>query len=268
MLGTAIILFREVLEAALIIGIIAAATRGVRNRGLWIAGGVTLGIAGSCFVAAFAGSISNLAEGVGQELFNAGILGIAVVMLSWHNIWMARHGKELAAQASAVGKSVGSGAESVTVLLTVIGLAVLREGSEVVLFLYGLIAQGGTTVGSMVLGGVLGMLAGVAVGTALYFGLLRIPLRWFFQATSLLILLLAAGMAGQAARLLIQADKLPSLADPLWDVSGILPGDSALGTVLHALAGYDPQPTGMHMLFYVVTFIVVLIGMRLAAPKK
>src|SRR4051812_6332218 len=159
MLGTAIILFREVLEAALIIGIIAAATRGVRNRGMWIAGGIAVGIGGSCLVAAFASSISGLAEGMGQELFNASILGIAVVMLGWHNIWMARHGKELAAQASAVGKSVGSGSESVAVLLTVIGLAVLREGSEVVLFLYGLIAQGGTSVGSMLLGGTLGIVA-------------------------------------------------------------------------------------------------------------
>jgi len=268
MLGTAIILFREVLEAALIIGIIAAATRGVRNRGYWIAGGIALGIGGSCIVAAFASGISGLAEGMGQELFNASILGIAVIMLGWHNIWMARHGRELAAQASAVGKSVGSGRESVAVLLTVIGLAVLREGSEVVLFLYGLIAQGDTSTGAMLLGGALGIVAGMAVGIALYFGLLRIPLRWFFQATSLLILLLAAGMAGQAARLLTQADVLPTLVDPLWDASAILPGDSALGTVLRALAGYDPQPTGMHMLFYAVTFTIVLIGMRLAAPKR
>jgi high-affinity iron transporter len=181
---------------------------------------------------------------------------------------MAKHGKELAAQASAVGKSVSTGSESVTVLLTVIGLAVLREGSEVVLFLYGFVAQGGTSAGTMAVGGLLGVLAGAVVGTALYFGLLRIPLRWFFQATSLLILFLAAGMAGQAAHLLNQADVLPTLVDPLWDVSGILPANSALGTVLHALAGYEPQPSGMHMLFYAVTFVVVLIGMRLAAPKN
>jgi high-affinity iron transporter len=268
MLGTAIILFREVLEAALIIGIIAAATRGVHRRGYWIAAGIGLGLVGSCLVAAFASGISELAQGMGQELFNASILGLAVVMLGWHNIWMARHGRELAAQASAVGKSIGSGSESVTVLLTVIGLAVLREGSEVVLFLYGIIAQGNTSAHAMLAGGALGILAGVAVGVALYRGLLRIPLRWFFQATGLLILFLAAGMAGQAARFLIQADLLPPLADPLWDVSAVLPGDSVLGTALHALAGYDPQPTGMHMLFYGVTFVVILVGMRLAAPKR
>jgi high-affinity iron transporter len=268
MLSTAIILFREVLEAALIIGIIAAATRDVLNRAYWILGGIVLGIGGSCLVAAFASAISELAQGMGQELFNASILGFAVVMLGWHNIWMARHGRELAARASAVGESVGSGSQSATILLAVIGLAVLREGSEVVLFLYGVIAQGETSASAMLVGGALGILAGTAVGIALYFGLLRIPLRWFFQATSLLILLLAAGMAGQAARLLIQADILPPLADPLWDASAILPGDSVLGTVLHALAGYDPQPTGMHMLFYAVTFVVVLLGMRLAAPPK
>lgn len=268
MLSTAIILFREVLEAALIIGIIAAATRGVAKRTAWITAGISLGLGGACLIAAFAGAISELAQGMGQELFNASILGLAVVMLGWHNIWMARHGRELSAQASAVGKSVGSGAQSATILLTVIGLAVLREGSEVVLFLYGILAQGDTSAGSMLAGGAIGILAGVVMGVALYFGLLRIPLRWFFQATSLLILLLAAGMAGQAARFLIQAGMLPTLADPLWDASSILPADSPLGAVLHALAGYDPQPTGMHMLFYSVTFITVLIGMHLAAPKR
>ncbi|MDB5816237.1 MAG: iron permease [Rhodocyclales bacterium] len=268
MLGTAIILFREVLEAALIIGIIAAATRNVHKRGYWISGGIALGVTGACIVAAFASGISELAQGMGQEVFNASILGLAVVMLGWHNIWMTRHGRELAVQAGAVGKSVGAGAEPVTVLLTVVGLAVLREGAEAVLFLYGIVAQGNTSASAMLAGAALGIAAGVAVGMALYFGLLRIPLRFFFQATSLLILFVAAGMAGQAARFLIQADLLPSLADPLWDVSAVVPGDSIAGRVLHALVGYEPQPTGMHMLFYAITFVVILIGMRLGAPKR
>jgi high-affinity iron transporter len=267
MLSSAIIVFREVLEAALIIGIIAAALAGVRHRARWISCGVALGVAGACLVAAFAGMIGDWAQGMGQEVFNAGILSAAVLMLAWHNIWMARHGRELAASASSTGRAVQSGAEPVTVLLAVIGMAVLREGSEVVLFLYGILAQGGTSVAAMVAGSLFGLVAGVLVGVALYAGLLRIPLRWFFSATSALILVLAAGMAGQAARFLIQAGWLPTLADPLWDSSGFIASDSVLGTTLHALAGYEAEPSGMLVLVYGATFLIVLTGMKLAAPR-
>ena len=89
MFGTALIVFREVLEAALIVGIVAAATRGIQGRARWIAAGVAAGVFGSLAVAAGAGALSQLAEGMGQELFNATILGVAVAMLAWHNIWMS-----------------------------------------------------------------------------------------------------------------------------------------------------------------------------------
>src|SRR5215208_3527730 len=142
MFGTALIVFREVLEAALIVGIVGAATQGIAGRRLWIAAGIAAGIAGSLMVAAGAEAISHLAEGMGQELFNASILGIAVVMLAWHNIWMSAHGRVLAAQAKSVGAEIREGAKALSVLLVVIAVAVLREGSETVLFLYGVSISG------------------------------------------------------------------------------------------------------------------------------
>ena len=110
MFGTALIVFREVLEAALIVGIVGAATRGLAGRSRWIVGGVAAGILGALAVAAGAGALSSLAQGMGQELFNASILGIAVVMLGWHNIWMTVHGRELASNAKKIGTDIGSGA--------------------------------------------------------------------------------------------------------------------------------------------------------------
>ncbi|MFN9791149.1 MAG: FTR1 family protein, partial [Holosporales bacterium] len=91
MLATLIIVFREVIEAGLIIGIVLAATRGVHHRGRWVSYGILGGTAGACVVAAFASSLAGLMAGVGQEVFNAGILILAVLMLTWHNVWMARH---------------------------------------------------------------------------------------------------------------------------------------------------------------------------------
>ncbi|MGE5319231.1 MAG: FTR1 family iron permease [Hyphomicrobiaceae bacterium] len=262
MFGSAIIVFRESLEAALLIGVIAAATRGLSGRNLWLAVGVGAGLAGSLVVAGLTETIAEMAEGSGQELFNAAILGIAVLMLGWHNIWMATHGREMAAEAKSVGNAVRSGQREMSALAILIALAVLREGSETALFLYGLAASGGSSRVSMLSGGLLGLAAGVAAGWVLYSGLARIPLRHFFSVTSALILFLAAGMAGQMARLLIQGDLIRPLATPLWDSSSLLPMDSFLGTLLHLFAGYDARPSGMQVLFYSLTFLVILFGMR------
>jgi high-affinity iron transporter len=265
MFGTAVIVFREVLEAALIIGILAAATRSIPNRNRWLIAGVVLGLAGSALVAASTETIAAMASGIGQELLNAVILGIAVLMLAWHNIWMSSHGKALAISAKNVGNAIREGSRESTILVVVIGLAVLREGSETVLFLYGVSASEGAGASSMLLGGVIGILAGIAVGYAMYSGLLRVPMRWFFAATGVLVLLLAAGMASQAAHFLIQADVLPSLAAPLWDTSSILPEKSIPGMLLHSLAGYDPTPAGMQLIFYVFTLATIALGMKWAA---
>lgn len=261
MLQTAVIVFREVLEAALIIGIIAAATRTIPASRRWLAGGVLAGLCGAGVVAASADVIGNLADGIGQELLNALILGVAVLMLAWHNIWMSSHGAELAASAKAVGGDIRDGRSECSVLLLIVGLAVLREGSETVLFLYGIAASDNGR-SSMLAGGLSGAALGVAAGYAIYAGLLRVPLRWFFKATSVLVLLLAAGLASQAARFLIQADLLPGLVSPLWDTSKALPESGIPGMLLHSLVGYDSRPSGMQLVFYITVLVAIGVGMK------
>ena len=272
MFSTAVIVFREVLEAAIIIGIIAAATRDVPGRKAWICAGILLGLLVSALVAGSASTISDLANGVGQELFNALILGAAVLMLAWHSIWMASHGKTLAASARNVGKAIRDGASERSVLLAVIGIAVLREGAETALFLYGIATSEQVGVSALLLGGLAGIVAGIAVGYTLYKGLLRIPLHWFFTATSALVLLLAAGMASQMAHFLIQADMIPALLTPLWDTSSALPEKSIPGLLPHSLIGYDASPAGMQLVFYVATLLIIITGMkfvnRTQSPKN
>ena len=262
MFGTALIVFREVLEAALIVGIVAAATEGIPHRARWIGGGLAAGLIGSVLVAFSADAISNLAQGMGQELFNASILGVAVLMLAWHNIWMSVHGRELATNAKRLGREVSNGAKALSVVLVVIAVAVLREGSETVLFLYGVAISGDASRGAMMAGGAIGLVAGVAVGWLVFKGLLRIPLKHFFTATSALVLLLAAGMAAQAARFLIQANVLPSLASPVWDTSGLVSNSSMFGKMLQGLVGYDARPAGMQVAFFVIVLVTILAGMR------
>jgi high-affinity iron transporter len=262
MLATAIIVFREVLEASLVVGIVLAASRGVPKRGVWVGGGVAAGIFGAAVVAACAGAIADAVNGIGQELFNATILFTAVAMLGWHNIWMNRHGRDLVAAAATLGKAVLGGSRPLYALALVVAIAVLREGSEVVLFLYGIAVGSGVGGLSMLAGGALGLVGGTAIGCIIYFGLLAIPLRRLFMVTSWLILLLAAGMASQGAAFLMQANLLPSLGDNLWDTSSILGERSMLGVLLHVLIGYSAQPAGIQVVFYLATLFVIGTLMR------
>jgi len=261
MLGIALLVFREVLEAALIVTIVAAATRGVVGRGRFIGGGIGLGVVGAIIVALFAGAIADAVGGSGQELFNACVLLAAVLMIGWHVIWMSSHGRELTQQMQSVGQSVKAGSSSLAMLLAVVALAVLREGSEIVLFLYGM-AAGGAGKADLFLGIPVGIAGGVAVGFALYFGLLRIPLRYFFSATNWMLILLAAGLASTAARFLIQANWLPAWDNQLWNTSALLDNGSVVGKAMHILVGYDARPAGMQIVFWLVTAIILVSGMR------
>jgi len=267
MLATLLLVFREFLEAALIVSIVAAATRGVSGRGRWIGGGIATGIVGAGVVALSASGIANAMSGMGQEWFNAAVLLAAVAMIGWHVVWMARHGRELAVRMQFIGREVSVGHRPLTALLVVVAIAVLREGSEVVLFGYGMLA-GGATASGLVVGGVLGIVAGTAVGLALYFGLLRIPMRHFFTATNGLLILLAAGLASVAAGYLVQADALPPLVDMMWDSSWLLTDDSFFGRALHVLVGYTAQPSGVQILFYAATVALLVLGMRMSRPPS
>ncbi len=265
MLGALIIVFREVIEAGIIVGIVLAVTRGVARSRLWISLGVAGGVAGAVLVAAFAGAIADALEGVGQEIFNGSILAIAVVMLGWHNIWMASHGRQMAAEARQLGEEVRSGARSLLALAVVVGVAVMREGSEVALFLYGLAAAGGSSAASLLTGSGLGLLAGCAVSALTFFGLATIPQRHLFRVTTLLITFLAAGLAAQSVAFFQQAGLITALSQTAWDTSAILSDTSLVGRVLHTLIGYSDQPSILQVIVYAATLTVIFALSKLFA---
>jgi len=268
MLATLLIVFREMLEAGLVVGIVLAATEGLAGRMLAISGGIAAGLCGAGVVAGFADVIAGAAQGVGQELFTAGVLLAAVAMLTFHSAWMTRHGRKLGAELSAAGKAALLGDKTLLALGIVVGLAVMREGSEVVLFLYGIAVSAHENPIAMLTGGVAGFVFAAAVSYALYRGLLTIPMRHFFTVTNWLIALLAAGMAGQAAAVLAGADLIPSWGDRVWNTTVILPDDSWLGRALHALVGYSAMPSGVQIAAYVATLALIVSLTKLAQPAK
>jgi high-affinity iron transporter len=262
MLATALIVFREMLEAGLVVGVVLAATRGIRRRGMWVAAGVVAGAAGACVVGAFADRLGSLANGAGQELFNASVLALAVGMLAWHNVWMARHGREIADDARRMGAAVRAGERSLVAISVVCAMALVREGSEVVLFVYGIAVSGNADAAGMLAGGVVGLLGGVAVSTALYLGLAAIPVRKLFSVTSALITLLAAGLAAQAVALVQQAGYVQVGISAVWDTSRLLPEDGLPGRFLHALVGYTDRPSAAQLMVYVSVVVVIAMLTR------
>jgi high-affinity iron transporter len=267
-LAALLIVFREVFEAGLIVGIVMAVTAGVAGRGRWVTAGVAAGVIGACVVALFTGGLSELFGGNGQEVFNAGILSFAVIMLTWHNVWMARHGRELAAELTAAGEAVVAGSKSLAALAVVVAIAVLREGSEVVLFLYGVAAAQGGASWSMAAGGGIGLVLGSLVCLATYLGLLTIPARYLFGVTSTLIAFLAAGLAAQAIAFLQQAAIVTALDETVWDTSWLLSDSSFLGRALHTLIGYVDQPTALQLIVYAGTLAVIVALMKLFATPS
>ena len=175
MLASLIIVFREVLEAGLIIGIVLAATQGIAGRAVWLSGGIAAGILGAALLAVFAGALESAFAGSGQEMFNASILIAAVLMLSWHQIWMAAHGRQMAAEMKTMGHDVALGRRSLFAMAVVVAVAVLREGAEVVLFLYGIAAAGHDGWPALMVGGAFGVGLGALASFLLYRGLVAIP---------------------------------------------------------------------------------------------
>lgn len=260
MFATAIIVFRETLEAALFVGIMAAATRGLAGRSRWLTAGVLAGSAGALALAAGAEHISALADGVGQDLVNAGILVVALAMLTWHCVWVSNQGAQAAAEARALGSSFKQGQRAPWALMIVVALSVLREGAETVLFVASYASGSGPT--GTLIGALAGVLCGSAMGALIYLGLSRVPVQRMFAVTNTLILLLAASIASQLARALSQAGLVGVWGQPVWDTSSLLRIDSPVGTLAHALVGYEAQPTGLQLAFYTMTLLVIICGSR------
>lgn len=149
----------------------------------------------------------------------------------------------------------------------VVGVAVLREGSEVALFLYGVAASDGGSALGLTLGGLIGLALGAAVCLLTYFGLMHIPPRALFAATTALITLLAAGMAAQAVAFLERANWLSWLDTVVWDSAWLLPEKSILGRALHTLVGYTDQPTEMQLLVYAAVLLMTFLLMRLTGSQ-
>ncbi len=262
MFGTGLIVFRETLEAALFVGIVAAATRTVENRTRWLTIGTALGVLGSLLMAAAMDQLSDWASGLGQDVVNAAILSMALTMLAWHTIWVSTHATQMTKDAKRLGANAAMDTGALWTMALAVALTVLREGAEPVLFVAGLVTGRPEGIGSMMMGAVLGLVLGVMFGWLIYSGLGRVQPRRLFSITHVLILLLAGNLASQLAKTLQQADWVHGLSDNAWDSSFLISNDSLLGVILHGVVGYEASPSQLQVLFYVVTSVLIGLSAR------
>lgn len=267
MFSVALILFREILEVALVVTVLLAATRQVPGRTRWVWTGIGAGAVGSLALAVGTQRLSDAMEGMGQEFFNGMVLLAASLMIAWTVIWMRAHGARLAADYKRSAADVAESRKPLYTLAVVTGLASLREGSEAVLFTYGTVAAG-TPLLSVSAGAVLGIAAGALVGAGLYYGFVRVSHRSLFGVTSWLLILLACGMASQSAATFAAGGFIPELGGPVWDTSAWMSDSSLAGQMLHGLVGYASQPTGIQVLTYALTFVALMLLMRWAERRS
>jgi high-affinity iron transporter len=275
-----LIMLREGIEAALIVGIVAGYLKQT-GRSAWMPAvwvGILLAVASSLFAGAALQFASAEFPQKAQELFEAIVGFVAVGVLTWMVFWMRRVARSIkgelhasidAALAGSSGQSAGQGGGEQGgggqgwALIGMVFFAVAREGLESVFFLLAVFQQ--STGGAAPLGALLGIAVAFAMGWGIYAGGLRLDLRRFFRWTGVFVLVVAAGILAGSIRALHEAGVWNHLQAVAFDLSAILPADGPLGTVFSGIFGYQDTPAVGEVIAYIV-FLAVTLAAFLMPP--
>lgn len=269
MLVPFLIMLREGIEAALVVGIIASYLKQT-GRGEWMPAvwvGVFLAVALSLLVGGGLELVSAEFPQRQQELFESVIGIVAVIFLCTMVTWMRKvsHSIKHSLHAS-LDQALAGSQNQVYALIGMVFFSVAREGLETVFFLLAVFQQ--STGASAPLGALLGLICAVIVGLALYNGSMRLNLGAFFRWTSLFILFVAGGILSNSVRSLHEAGVWNSLQDVVFDISATLPMDGPVGSVLAGMFGYQDAPTVSVLGAYLIFMSVALVLFFMPMPKR
>lgn len=264
---TAVIIWRESVEALLVIGILhawlvhEAGDKG-RSRGtLYLWGGVVAGLAAAVALGAVLVFAEDLFGDEGQDYFQAGMVLVAAVLIVQMVVWMRRHGRTLKKEITS-GLTTASENEHWWGVFTLALIAVAREGSETAVFLYGSLAgASGANFWGTALTAALGFAAALATYWLLQLGSRIFSWRRFFVFTEVMLLLLAFSLLLTGVDRLAGLGLLPFSTTPLWDTSALLSDTSPVGSLVASLTGYRARPDASQViaaLFYWSTVVYLL----------
>ncbi|OGO19039.1 MAG: hypothetical protein A2Z15_06875 [Chloroflexi bacterium RBG_16_50_11] len=260
MLGSLLITLREGLEAALIIGIILAYLAKTGNRQgfkpIWIGAG--LGVLASLVIGVIIYFTASELQGSAEQIFEGTVMFIAVGVLTWMIFWMRKQAVNIKAHLQAQIQSALTSGSSLA-LVVMAFLAVVREGIETVLFLFATTRTAESPL-TFTLGGLLGLLAAVLIGYAIYKGTSRLNLSLFFNVTSVILILFAAGLLAHGIHEFNEAGLIPPVIEHVWDTNGLIQEKSTFGSFLTALSGYNANPSLTEIISYLLFLIATLSG--------
>jgi high-affinity iron transporter len=252
MLGALLITLREGLEAALIIGIILAYLARTTNRQgfkpVWL--GTSLAVLVSLITGAIIYLVAGELSGRAEEIFEGVAMFLAVGVLTWMVFWMRKQAANIRGELQAQIQSALTSGSSFG-LIAIAFLAVVREGIETVLFLFAATKTAESAV-SFTLGGLLGLAIAIAIGYGVYKGTTRLNLRTFFNVTSLVLLVFAAGLLAHGIHEFHEAGIIPPIVEHIWDINNVLPESSSFGRFLTAIFGYNGNPSLVEIVAYLI----------------
>ncbi|WAT02231.1 iron uptake transporter permease EfeU [Rouxiella chamberiensis] len=264
-----LIMFREGLEAALIVSLIASYLQRTQ-RGQWL-GTVWLGVIIAAALCLGLGIVINETTGEfpqkEQELFEGLVAVVAVCILTYMVFWMRKVSKSIKVHLEgAIDQALNANRGQGWALVAMVFFAVAREGLESVFFLLAAFQQ---DVGiEAPIGAVLGLVAAIILGFAIYYGGVKLQLAKFFKWTSLFILFVAAGLAAGAIRAFHEAGLWNGLQATAFDLSNVLSTDSLFGTLLEGIFGYQQAPSVSEVIVYFLYLIPALILFFLPSQKQ
>lgn len=258
MFKIALVVFRECLEISMILGIVCAATRSVKNSFIYIISGIMAGIIAASLLAFFITKLSFSFSGLGEEYFNAFIIFLTVIVVGATAIWVKRSARKMPQKMNDLSVKIEKGLAPKIILTSVVASTIFREVTEIVLYVHALTTAYSLTPIDYILGFSSGISMGIIVTIAIYWGLSRIALKYLFKLSFALLVLIAASLASEAAGILTSVGFLEIYNEPLWDSSWIISDFSVIGRILKMLVGYNAQPNSMQLIFYVSTIFIIL----------
>jgi high-affinity iron transporter len=247
MAATFVVTLREAFEAALLLGIVYTFLDRIGARAQWryVTTGGALGLVASVLMGIGVTSVSGPLLDLGPDVIATVVIFAAVVLLTWHSWWMRRHASALRGDVvRRIEEARASRKFWVVGLIAFTG--VFREGAETVLFLWGLLAQASVGSWAGITGGVLGVLVAAVLGWAIFHGGRQINVRTFFTVTTVILLLVAAGLFSTGLGKLQALGVLPT-TEPVWDTSTLLDDHGTVGSFLGALVGYRARPSAVEV---------------------
>lgn len=267
MLKISIVIFRECLEIAIVLGIIFAATKNVRGRAVYIIAGVMGGAFCAALLAFFTKQLATSFGGIGDELFNATVILFTVVVIGWTAVWMQGYTQYIKQSIDTLATQITQDNIHKVVLSLLVAGTIFREVSEIILFIYSLVVSSPMNSVDCLVGFLIGTTCGISVGIAIYRGLLRFAGKYVFKACSYLLIFIASGLAAEAAGILTSVGMITHLTQVAWDSSWLVSDQSAVGKVLKIFIGYNAKPNMMQLIFYCVT-LIVLLALSILQSKK